>query len=187
MTHWADIERWDREYYLHNVQGRDDYAFNAVASMDGNYFTMADGNRLLDFQSQLISDSMGHRHPGASPASSVGRWSATATSIPAWQINIALARRSLLSMISGWRYRVGRRFRVLSSGTEAVEVAISMARLYTGRSVILTQAHSFHGVTVGASMLRGYRNNVTPAASPKRSAICPAFPSPLHSDPAAGV
>ena len=56
MTDWADIERWDRKYYLHNVQGRDDYAFNAVASMDGNYFTMADGTQLLDFQSQLISE-----------------------------------------------------------------------------------------------------------------------------------
>src|SRR5690606_10574690 len=63
---------------------------------------------------------------------------------------------------SGWAGR----FRMLSSGTEATEVAVNMARLYTGRQVVLTQAHSFHGVTVGASMLRGYRNNVTPLGSP---------------------
>ena len=36
-----------------------------------------------------------------------------------------------------------------------------MARLYTGRSVILTQAHSLHGMTVGATMMRGYRNNIS--------------------------
>ena len=36
-----------------------------------------------------------------------------------------------------------------------------MARLYTGRSVILSRAHSFHGMTVGSTMMRGYRNNIS--------------------------
>jgi taurine--2-oxoglutarate transaminase len=176
MTDWADIERWDRKYYLHNVQGRDDYAFNAVATMDGNYFTMADGSKLLDFQSQLISDSMGHRHPGA--FGELHRAMERYGHVYFGMANEYRARAAklvvddILGGDTGWAGR----FRVLSSGTEAVEVAISMARLYTGRSVILTQAHSFHGVTVGASMLRGYRNNVTPAGSPKEIRDMPGFP-----------
>ena len=188
MTDWADIERWDRKYYLHNVQGRDDYAFNAVASMDGNYFTMADGTRLLDFQSQLISDSMGHRHPGA--FGELRRAMERYGHVYFGMANEYRARAAklvvddILGGDTGWAGR----FRVLSSGTEAVEVAISMARLFTGRSVILTQAHSFHGVTVGASMLRGYRNNVTPAALAQRDPRYARLPRRrLHSDPAAGV
>lgn len=176
MTDWTEIERWDRKYYLHNVQGRSDYAFNAVASMDGNYFTMADGNRLLDFQSQLVSDSMGHRHPGA-----FGELSKAMERYGHVYFGMANEYRARAAKIivedilggdSGWAGR----FRMLSSGTEATEVAVAMARLYTGRQVILTQAHSFHGVTVGSSMLRGYRNNITPPGSPSEIRDVPGFP-----------
>ena len=34
-----------------------------IVKTDGNYLYTADGKRLLDFQSQLVSDNMGHRHP----------------------------------------------------------------------------------------------------------------------------
>ncbi len=176
MTDWAEIERWDRRYYLHNVQGRADYAFNAVASMDGNWFTMADGRRLLDFQSQLISDSMGHRHQGAHGElrKAMERYGHVYFGMAnEYRARAAkLIVEDILGGDAGWAGR----FRMLSSGTEAVEVAIAMARLYTGRQVILTQAHSFHGVTVGASMLRGYRNNVTPAGSPAEIRDVPGFP-----------
>lgn len=176
MTNWAEIEDWDRRYYLHNVQGRDDYAFNAVASMDGNYFTMADGRRLLDFQSQLISDSMGHRHPGAFNElnRAMERYGHAYFGMAnAYRARAAkLVIEDILGGEAGWASR----FRMLSSGTEAVEVAINMARLYTGRPVILTQAHSFHGVTVGASMLRGYRNNATPSDAPTEIRDVPGFP-----------
>ena len=53
------------------------------------------------------------------------------------------------------------RLRLLSSGTEGVENAITMARLYTGRPLILTQAHSYHGLVPGATMLRGYRGQLS--------------------------
>jgi taurine--2-oxoglutarate transaminase len=64
MTDWSQIEQWDRSYYLHNTQAKVDYQFVAVDHQDGNYIFLSDGTKLLDFQSQLISDSLGHRHPG---------------------------------------------------------------------------------------------------------------------------
>lgn len=64
---WELMERWDRQYYLHNVQGQDEHQWNGVAYQEGNYLYMVDGTRLLDCQSQLISDNMGHRHPRAVP------------------------------------------------------------------------------------------------------------------------
>ena len=38
-------------------------AYLGVERVDGNYIYLANGCKLLDFQSQLISDSLGHRHP----------------------------------------------------------------------------------------------------------------------------
>jgi 4-aminobutyrate aminotransferase-like enzyme len=60
---WEQMEAWDRAYYLHNVQGAEEHVWNGVAYQEGNYLYMVDGSRLLDCQSQLISDNMGHRHP----------------------------------------------------------------------------------------------------------------------------
>src|SRR5262249_47382554 len=56
------------------------------------------------------------------------------------------------------------RMRILPSGSDAVEVALTMARVYTGRSIVLTQQHSFHGLTAGAgTRVRGYNNNLSSA------------------------
>ena len=73
---------------------------------------------------------------------------------------------------AGWAGRL----RILPSGTEAVESCIMMARLYTGRSVILSQAHSFHGMTVGSTMMRGYRNNISTDAGFGDVADVPGYP-----------
>ena len=56
---WNELERWDRAYYLHGLQAEDELSITAVDSTDGNYLTLADGTRLLDFMSQLISDNLG--------------------------------------------------------------------------------------------------------------------------------
>ncbi|MEO0413199.1 MAG: aspartate aminotransferase family protein [Pseudomonadota bacterium] len=177
MTDWSEIEAWDRQYYLHNTQAKADHVFTGVESQDGNYFTLADGTRLLDFQSQLISDSLGHRHPGIYN-----------------EIHRAMERYGhvFFGMASDYRARAAKliiedvlgqstpkwagRVRILASGTEANENAIAMARLYTGKQVILTQAHSFHGLTVGASMLRGYRNNMSPQGAMETVRDVPGFP-----------
>ena len=60
---WDEIERWDRAYYLHNTQAQAEYVFTGIEGADGNYLYTAGGGKLLDFQSQLVSDNMGHRHP----------------------------------------------------------------------------------------------------------------------------
>jgi taurine--2-oxoglutarate transaminase len=177
MTDWSAVENWDRNYYLHNTAGDGDYAFVAVDRMDGNWLTLANGHRLLDFQSQLISDSMGHRHPGAFDElrRAMERYGhvffGMANEYRARAAKLIVA--DILGGDSGWAGRV----RVLTSGTEAVEICITMARLYTGRRVVLTQAHSFHGLTVGPSFLRGYRNNITPHDAPNRIVDVPGFPS----------
>ena len=157
---WNELERWDRAYYLHGLQAEDELSITAVDSTDGNYLTLADGTRLLDFMSQLISDNLGHRHPAihGALAEAMERYGhVTYTMANEYRARAAkLVIEDILGQ-EGWAGRL----RVLPSGTEATESCITMARLYTGRSVILTQAHSFHGMTVGATMMRGYRNNIS--------------------------
>lgn len=157
---WSAIERWDRDYYLHNTAGRGEHGFWAVDRMDGAWLTMADGSRLLDFQSQLISDSMGHRHPAihGEIIRAMDRYGHVFFGM-ANEYRARAAKLIIEDIIGrdGWAGRV----RILASGGEAVDNAITMARLYTGRQIVLSQAHGFHGLSVGATMLRGYRNNIS--------------------------
>ena len=172
---WDELERWDRAYYLHGLQAEAEHSFTGVDATDGNYIVLADGTRLLDFRSQLISDNLGHRHP-RSMARWPRPWSATVTSPIRWRTSTARgAAKLVIADVLGSEEWAGR-LRILPSGTEAVESCIMMARLYTGRSVILTQAHSFHGMTVGATMMRGYRNNISTDAGFGDVADVPGFP-----------
>lgn len=172
---WQQLERWDRAYYLHGLQAQSEHTFTAVDSMDGNYFTLPDGTRLLDFQSQLISDSMGHRHPAIHRelARAMERYGHAFFGF-ANEYRARAAKLIIEDLLAGedWPGRV----RVFASGTDAVECCINMARLYTGRTVVLTQAHSFHGMTMGSTMLRGYRNNLSPAGGFDRVQDVPGFP-----------
>ena len=130
---WELMERWDRQYYLHNVQGRDEHQWNGVAYQEGNYLYMVDGTRLLDCQSQLISDNMGHRHPRVVEGlkEALERYGhvyfGMATDYRARAAKLIVS--DLLEQ-DGWAGRV----RILPSGSDAVEVALTMARVYTGRA-----------------------------------------------------
>ncbi|MDG2243221.1 MAG: aspartate aminotransferase family protein [Rhodospirillaceae bacterium] len=178
MTDWSQIETWDRSYYLHNTQAKSEHQFVAVDRQDGNYIVMADGTRLLDFQSQLISDSLGHRNPGVYDEirRAMDRYGHVFFGM-ANEYRARAAKLVIEDILGSCNPQWAGRMRVLASGTEAVENALTMARLYTGRQVVLTQAHSFHGLTVGATMLRGYRNNVTPADAPDIVKDVPGFPA----------
>ena len=172
---WNELERWDRAYYLHGLQAENELSITAVDSTDGNYLTLADGTRLLDFMSQLISDNLGHRHPAihGALAEAMERYGhVTYTMANEYR---ARAAKLVIADILGQEGWAGR-LRILPSGTEAVDSCIMMARLYTGRSVILTQAHSFHGMTVGPTMMRGYRNNISTEGGFGDVADVPGFP-----------
>lgn len=177
MTDWQAIERWDRDYYLHNVQAQAEYSFTAVDRADGNYIQLADGTRLLDFQSQLVSDSMGHRHSGARDELALAMERYGHVFFGMANEYRARAAKLVIEDVLGSESWPGR-LRVFASGTEAAESAMTMARLYTGRPVILTQAHSFHGSTVGATWLRGYRNSLNPGDALDRVVDVPGFPVP---------
>ena len=177
---WAAAERWDRAYYLHAVQAQAEHAYIPVERTDGNYLTLADGTRLLDFQSQLVSDSMGHRHPRihAEIERAMERYGHVFFGM-ATDYRARAAKLIIEDVLGGeeWAGRV----RILSTGSEAVDNALSMARHFTGRPVVLTQEHSYHGMMLGTTRLRGYRGQLDPVESGEASRDIPGF------DSAAGI
>ena len=93
---WRTIEDWDRRYYLHNTASGRELNYAAVQRVDGNYIHLADGSKLLDFQSQLISDSLGIATLRHTTRSST-RWNATAMCFLVWVLICARGRPSCWS------------------------------------------------------------------------------------------
>ena len=174
---WEAIEQWDRQYYLHNVFAQSEYAYTPVSHVDGNYIHLANGARLLDFQSQLISDSLGHRHPA--PHQAIERAMQRYGHVFFGMANEYRARAAklLIEDVIGQAGAWGARVRFLASGTEAVENAITIARQFSGRSQILTQTHSFHGLSHGPTQLKGYRGNITRGEQFQNSQDVPGLPA----------
>ncbi len=174
---WALMEQWDRAYYLHTVQAASEHVWQGVAFQERNHVVLADGTRLLDFHSQLASDNLGHRHPRvvAEIERALGRYGhvqfAMATDYRARAAKLVV--EDLLGP-DDWAGRM----RLLSSGTDAVESALMMARLVTGRPLVLTQEHSFHGFTASSgTRARGYRNHLA-AVDGTWVRDVPGFPPP---------
>jgi taurine--2-oxoglutarate transaminase len=116
---------------------------------EGCWFWDGDGNRWLDFSSQLINLNVGHQHPKMLEAIKAQVdtlcFAGPAT---AHETKGALGRK--LSEVTG----LAKSFFTLG-GAEAVENAIRIARLYTGRSKIITRYRSYHGGTAGAMAATG--------------------------------
>jgi 4-aminobutyrate aminotransferase len=110
-----------------------------------------DGNLFLDFAAGIAVNSTGHGHPrvvGAikEQASDLIHYSASDFYLPIYaETAAALAR--IAPMSGKLRTYLG------NSGAEAVEVAIKLARHYTGRPYLVSFLGGFHGRTYGAVSL----------------------------------
>ncbi|MDC0073783.1 aspartate aminotransferase family protein [Alphaproteobacteria bacterium] len=172
---WNEIEKWDRNYYLHNTQSQSEYVFTGVEATNGNYLYLSNGSKLLDFQSQLVSDNMGHRHPRVHLEIKKAMERFGHVFFGMSTDYRAKAAKIIIEDIIGkdsWAGRV----RILSSGTEAVENGMSMARLYSKKRIILTQDRSYHGLVPGATQLNGYRGNIFSKRNGGEDIDVPGFP-----------
>ncbi|MCZ6767995.1 MAG: aspartate aminotransferase family protein [Acidobacteria bacterium] len=177
---WKTMEDWDRRYYIHNIYAQDEYNPIFISKTEGRHIYLQDGTKVLDFMSQLISDNMGQRHPKVISGikDALDRYGhvyfAFSTDYR------ARASKLLVEDIiqDDWAGRV----RFLSTGTEGVEMALLMAKLYTGRPYIITQEYAFHGWTTGAgggcTRIRGYSNNLASPTDPNSFQEVPGFPTP---------
>ncbi|GMR11624.1 MAG: aspartate aminotransferase family protein [Anaerolineae bacterium] len=123
----------------------------SMSKAEGVYFWDADGNRYLDWSSQLFNVNVGHGHPHV---------------IQAVQEQVAQLSYAAPSIATEARARLGEMLADITpgdlqktfftlGGSDAVETALKMARLVTGRQKVVARYRAYHGATFGASSAGG--------------------------------
>lgn len=113
----------------------------------------AEGRRYLDFAAGIAVNNTGHRHPAvmAAVAEQAQAFTHTCFHVAPYEGYIRLAER-LNTMTPG---DFAKKTVLVTTGAEAVENAIKMARAYTGRSGIVSFSGAFHGRTLLGMALTG--------------------------------
>ena len=117
-----------------------------IVSAEGCYFTDSSGKRYLDFSSQLMCSNLGHGNRAV-----IDAIKAQADVLPfiapgyTTTARAELAEELLTVLPKGLT-----KFFFATSGTEANEAAIKVARLFTGKHKIISRYASYHGSTAGS-------------------------------------
>src|SRR5881392_531415 len=145
------IRELDKAHVLHSWSVQNQLQSLPVAGAEGRYFWDYDGNRYLDFASQLVNVSLGHQHPKVIAAIKEQADKLTTIGPPmAHETRSELAR--LLAEVTPGDLTMSF---FTNGGAEANENAIKLARWYTGREKIVARYRSYHGATSGAITLTG--------------------------------
>ena len=122
-----------------------------ITDAEGCYFTDVSGKRFLDFSSQLMCSNLGHRNKAVIEAICEQAKKLPYVA-PAFgtEVRAELSKSLLDVMPQGLE-----KFFYATSGTEANEAAIKIARLYTGKYKIISRYTSYHGSTAGSIAATG--------------------------------
>lgn len=117
----------------------------------GSYLVDVDGRRYLDFSSQLVFTNLGHQHPRILAAIKA-QADRLCTLSPAHGSDVRgeAARLIVEDAPDGLGHVL-----FTTGGTEAIEHAVRMARLYNGRPKVLAAYRSYHGSTWTSIHLTG--------------------------------
>jgi len=122
-----------------------------VVDAEGCYFIDAAGRRYLDFSSQLMCVNLGHKNPRVIEAIAE-----QARELPYIMPGYASTSRAKLSQMLLELLPEGlEKFFFATSGTEANEAAFKIARMYTGKTKIISRYRSYHGSTSGSIAATG--------------------------------
>ncbi|MFE7115420.1 aspartate aminotransferase family protein [Streptomyces sp. NPDC057654] len=147
----AAVKAADRAHVFHSWSAQGLIDPLAVAGAEGSYFWDYDGNRYLDFSSGLVFTNIGYQHPKVVAAiqEQAGK---LATFAPAFAVESrSEAARLIAERTPGDLDKIF----FTNGGAEAVENAVRMARLHTGRAKVLSAYRSYHGATSAAINLTG--------------------------------
>src|SRR5215207_6446619 len=143
--------RLDREHVFHSWSAQASLEPVVIAGGLGSEVWDFEGNRYLDFSSQLVNVNIGHQHPAvvkaiqdqAAVLSTIGPATANLTRGEAAQRILARAGDAFSKVF------------FTNGGADANENAIRMARLHTGRDTVLSTYRSYHGNTGAAIVATG--------------------------------
>jgi taurine---2-oxoglutarate transaminase len=125
---------------------------------DGSYIYDREGKKYLDFSSQLMNVNIGHGNQRITEA------------VAKQMKEVSYVYPGMATDVRG---RLGRKIAEITpgnltktfftlGGAEAIENAIKLARIYTGRFKIITQYRAYHGATYGA---------ITAGGDPRKFAV----------------
>jgi taurine--2-oxoglutarate transaminase len=141
----------DREYVFHSWSAQKALKPMCIAAAEGSYFWDYDGNKFLDFSSQLVNVNIGHQHPKVVKA--IQDQAALLSTIAPQHANDARnnAAKRIVELASPNMSKVF----FTNGGADAVENAIRMARIHTHKHKVLSTYRSYHGNTGAAIAATG--------------------------------
>ncbi|GGL89650.1 aspartate aminotransferase family protein [Streptomyces fumigatiscleroticus] len=147
----AAVKAADRAHVFHSWSAQELIDPLAVAGAEGSYFWDYDGRRYLDFTSGLVFTNIGYQHPKVVAA--IQEQAARMTTFaPAFAIE---ARSEAARLIAERTPGDLDKIFFTNAGADAVEHAVRMARLHTGRPKVLSAYRSYHGGTQQAVNITG--------------------------------
>ncbi|HLS32016.1 MAG TPA: aspartate aminotransferase family protein [Brevibacterium sp.] len=155
----------DRAHVFHSWSAQKQITPMVVSRATGSYVYDGEGRPLLDFSSQLVNTNIGHQHPKVVQAIK-DQADVLCTINPAHANDKrSEAARLIAERLPGSLNRVF----FTNGGADAVEHAVRMARLHTGRRKVLSRYRSYHGGTEQAINITGdprrFRNDVGDAGT----------------------
>jgi 4-aminobutyrate aminotransferase / (S)-3-amino-2-methylpropionate transaminase / 5-aminovalerate transaminase len=138
-----------------------------------------EGRRYIDFAGGIAVLNTGHRHPALvkAVADQLERFTHTCFQVLAYESYVELAEK-LNAMAPG---NFAKKSFFLTTGAEAVENAVKVARAYTKRSAVIAFGGGFHGRTMMGMALTGKVAPYKAGFGPFPAEVFHAkFPNPLH-------
>lgn len=146
-----EVFELDRAHVFHSWSAQAQISPLPVAGGKGSYFWDFDGKKYLDFSCQLVFTNIGFQHPKVIKA--IQDQAAVLTTVAPQVANDA--RGEAAKRITELAGKEHSKVFFTNGGADAVENAIKMARIHTGRHKILSFYRSYHGNTAAAITATG--------------------------------
>lgn len=187
-TNWDQIKEWDKKYYMHNRVIEKDYVpFPIDHTESTDTLVAADGTKYLDFQNQAICVNTGqtNEHIKARMHECIDRFGFV---LDGYLVDYkAKACKIIMEDLLGSDNWAGR-IKIVTDGSDAVEAAAYIARIFTGKPIIATRDYSYHGWTgtaVSLTQVRTSRNGFWSPLENKQVTNCEqSYSAPVISGPA---
>ena len=141
----------DRAHVFHSWSAQALISPMVISRAEGCHVWDHEGRQYLDFSSQLVNVNIGHQHPKVVKA--IQDQAARLCTIAPQHANDqrSEAARLIAELAPGDLDKVF----FTNGGADAIENAVRMARLHTGRHKVLTTYRSYHGNTATAIQMTG--------------------------------
>ncbi|WP_068615049.1 aminotransferase class III-fold pyridoxal phosphate-dependent enzyme [Paenibacillus tuaregi] len=147
----SEIIKKNRDYSLFTWAVQNKVTGTPMVSGNGLFVYDADGNKYYDMRADQASCNVGKQHPKVIAAMKEQIDKLTCGSPQYSSIPKGNLSEKLISKLPD---NFGKIF-YTNAGADAVENAVKMAKIYTGRQKIISRYRSYHGATAGAASLTG--------------------------------